>query len=66
MTDMEVDMMVDMEVDKMADMMVDTEDDNVADVVVINVGHTDWAPEGRERRSQGGTKCPKPASTAAS
>ena len=39
----------------MSDMMVDMENDNVADMVVINVGHTAWAPEGHDRRRvQGG------------
>ena len=39
-------MMVDMEDDNVADMVMDMEVDEVVDMVVINVGHTPWAPEG--------------------
>ena len=34
--------------------------------LVTKVGHTAWAPEGRERRSQAGPKVPKPARRASS
>ena len=51
--DMEVDKVADMEVDKVADNVADIEVDKVADMVIC-VGHTACAAEGRERQSQAG------------
>ena len=60
MADMVADMMVDMEDDNVDDMVLNMEVDKVANMMVISVGHTGLS-KGRERRSQAGTKGPKPA-----
>ena len=53
---MEVDNVVNKVADMVADKVVDSEVYKEADMVVICVGHTASASEGRERQSQAGLK----------
>ena len=59
--EMVAEMVADIVAHMVADVVADMEVDKVADMEVEKVGHTAWALEGREIRSQACPKVPRPA-----